>query len=115
MKQNQLQQDCTWLSATSRVLHERPERLQHLIMQIANNSPEMGRYASDLARLRMSGIIMENMLFKIWKANSSRQVDQIILQSYQFEHPCTGALTVLADLIKKDLSGRNNQPLQTVH
>jgi hypothetical protein len=115
MAQNQQYQGWTWLSTTSSVLHERPERLQNLVMQVGKTSPEMGRYASDLARLRMSGIVMENMLFMIWKARSSGQVDEIITQSYQFEHPCTGALTVLADLIKKDLSVRDRQQLETVH
>jgi len=113
--EQKLQQEWTWFSTTSSILHERPERLQNLVLQVAKSSPEMGRYASDLARLRMSGIVMENMLFMIWKARSSVQVDQIITQSCLFEHPCTGALTVLADVIKKDLSGRDKRQQETIH
>ncbi len=38
-----------WLAATSQVLYERPERLQHLVMEIAEKTPDIGCYASDLA------------------------------------------------------------------
>ncbi len=114
MQQGLRKQDWSWLTTTSRILHERPERLQHLVMQIADKYPEMGCYASDIARLRMSGIVMENLLFMLWKADSSRQVDSILDQSFQFEHPCTGALSVLADLIKQDLTSQQSTGA-TVH
>ena len=93
-----------WLSTTSQVLHEQPERLQKLVLQISKKNPAMGFYASDLARLRMSGMEMEDILTRIWNADSVHIVDQIVNRQPEAEHPCSGALAFLADLIKSDLT-----------
>jgi hypothetical protein len=115
MSQNYQEEKWSWMSTSSQILHERPERLQYLVMQIAEKHPEMGCYASDLARLRMSGIVMENMLFMIWKADSLGQIDQLVSQSCQYDHPCSGALTVLADIIKQFLATEDGREQVTVH
>jgi hypothetical protein len=104
----------TWLSTTSQILYERPERLQHLVMQIADTTPEMGCYASDLARLRMSGLMMESALFLIWKADTAQNIDAVMSRFNQLDHPCAGAIGVMADLIKNDLPNRE-WPNQTLH
>ena len=101
----------TWLTATSKVLYERPERLQQLVMEIAEKNPEIGCYASDLARLRMSGLLLESLLFKLWNADSVDYVDQVMQE--QWQHPCAGVVHVLANLIKNDMN--RGYRLATVH
>ena len=97
-------QEKRWLNTTFDVLHEHPKHLQKLILQISRQNPDMGFYASDLARLRMSGMEMENLLTRIWNADSPSRVDQIVETKTKMEHPCSGALNVFADLIKNHLS-----------
>ncbi len=102
----------TWLTATSQVLYGRPERLQQLVLEITEQTPELGCYASDLARLRMSGLIIESMLYKLWNAKTADLVDQLIQK--QWDHPCAGAIHVLANLVKNDLH-RGYRLHPTVH
>lgn len=103
-----------WLSTTSQILYERPERLQKLVLQISMKNQEMGYYASDLAKLRMSGLVMEDILIRIWNADSVDHVDQILKRQILANLPCTPALAFLADLIKTDLVKRYRQH-PTVH
>jgi len=98
-----------WLNTTSQVLHERPERLQKLVLQISEKNQEIGFYASDLAKLRMSGLVMEDILIRIWNADSVGNVDQILERQILANIPCTPALSFLADLIKTDLARRCRQ------
>ena len=92
-----------WLNTTSRVLYERPERLQKLVLLISEQDQEMGAYASDLAKLRMSGLVMENILINIWNADSVDLVDKVLQQQILVNLPSTPALAFLANLIKIDL------------
>lgn len=103
-----------WLNTTSQVLHERPERLQTLVLQISIKNQEMGYYASDLAKLRMSGLVMEDILIRLWNADSVDHVDQILKRQILANLPSTPALAFLADLIKTDLVKRCRQH-STVH
>ena len=105
-----------WFSTTFQVLYERPERLQKIVLHISKENPEMGSYASDLARLRMSGLVMEDILIRIWNADSVGHVDQILKQQILVNFPCTPtpALAFLADLIKTDLA-RGCRLHPTVH
>ncbi len=92
-----------WLSTTSRVLYERPERLQKIIYHISEENPEMSSYASDLAKLRMSGLVMENILVGIWNADSPDHVDELLRRQILANIPSSPALAFLAELIKTDL------------
>ena len=92
-----------WLRTTSEVLNAQPEGLQKLLLQISMKDPDVSFYASDLAKLRMSGMEMENTLTRIWNADSSSTVDQIIIHQYETKHPCIGVLTFFADLVKNNL------------
>jgi len=100
-----------WLSTTSDVLSVQPEGLQKLLLQISKKNPDVSFYASDLAKLRMSGVEMEDILTRIWNADSISSVDQIISRQSGTEHPCPGALIFLADLIKINL----NKIHMTIH
>jgi len=103
-----------WLSTTSRVLYERPERLQKIVLDISRHTPEMGFYASDVAKLRMSGLVMEDILFGIWNADSTGSVDQLLKQQSMTYMPHFPALSFLAELIKSDLN-RKQRLHPTVH
>jgi hypothetical protein len=103
-----------WLSTTSRVLYERPERLQKTVLDISKGNPEMGYYASDVAKLRMSGLVMENILFGIWNADSAGYVDQLLKQQPTPYIQCSPALSFLAELIKTDLN-RKQRLHPTMH
>ena len=96
-------QTMKWFSTTSQVLYERPEGLQKIVLHISKENPEMGSYASDLARLRMSGLVMEDILVRIWNADSVDHVDQLLKRQILANLPSTPALAFLADLIKTDL------------
>ena len=89
-----------WLSTTSEVMGAQLEGLQELLLRISKKDPDVSFYASDLAKLRMSGLEMENTLSRIWNADSTSTVDQIIIGHYETKHPGIGALTFLADLVK---------------
>ncbi len=103
-----------WLRTTSRVLYERPERLQRIVLDIAKENPELGSYASDVAKLRMSGLVMEGILFGIWHADSAGYVDQLLRQQPMTYIPRSPALSFLAELIKTDLN-RKQRLHPTIH
>jgi len=103
-----------WFSTTSQVLYERPERLQKIILHISKENPGMGFYASDLAKLRMSGLVMENILVGIWNADSVYHVDQLLKRQILANIPSSPALVFLAELIKADMA-RECRLHPTVH
>ena len=103
-----------WLATTSQVLHERPERLQKLVLHISKKDPEMGFYAADLACLRMSGLEMDKLLSRIWNADSVRNIDEILDRQPPRRYPSCQAMNFLASLIKLDLT-RGYRLQQTMH
>jgi hypothetical protein len=103
-----------WLATTSQVLHERPERLQKLVLHISKKNPDLGFYAADLASLRMSGLEFDNILAGIWNADSVRRIDEIIRRQPADGHPAAQAIEFMAALIKADLT-RGYRLQQTFH
>jgi hypothetical protein len=104
MRQQSKAQTQKWLSTTSDILSAQPEGLQKLLLQISKKDPDVSLYASDLAKLRMSGMEMENILTRIWHADTISCIDQIISRQSGTGHPCPGALIFLAELIKINLN-----------
>ena len=102
-----------WIATTSDVLSVKPEGLQKLLLQISKKNPDVSFYASDLARLRMSSREMENMLTRIWHADSISSIDQIISRQSKADHPCSGALKFFVNLIKINLTMINTTT--TIH
>jgi len=114
MPQEKTFQTRKWLNTTSQILHERPENLQKIVLQISKENPEIGFYASDLAKLRLSGLVMEDILVRIWNADSAAHVDQHLNRQILANLPSTPALSFLAELIKTDLT-REKRLHPTVH
>ena len=103
-----------WLTTTSQILHERPERLQKLVLHISRKNPDMGFYAANLAGLRMAGMEMDAALSRLWNADSARHIDEILDSSPLVDHPSSQAVTFLATLIKIDMT-RGYRLQLTVH
>ncbi|HHD63087.1 MAG TPA: hypothetical protein ENK96_01700 [Desulfobulbaceae bacterium] len=98
-----------WLNVSAHILTEKPDRLQHCILEIYKNKPELGCYATELAQLRMIGPLMENNLLQIWNAKTVDSIDRIIRQNCH-DQPADRALLFLAKLVKWKI-----EPMQTTH
>ncbi len=90
-----------WISVSERILHEQPERLQELLLDISRRHPEMSFYATDLARLRMAG--REQELEQLWQARSVERIDAIINRRYEADDPTCRAMAFLATLVRAKL------------
>ncbi len=95
-----------WISVSERILHEQPERLQELLLDISRRHPEMSFYAADLARLRMAGREREKELEELWQARSEDRIDAIVNNHFPAGDPLCRALSFLAGLVRTRLTGR---------
>jgi len=98
-----------WLKISSQILTEEQERLQPRILKIYKKNPGLCCYATDLARLRMTGLDMENNLLQILDATTVEHID-LIVKKTALHHPAQRALIFFANLVKRDL-----EQLQTIH
>ncbi len=103
------QQTKQWLSVSAQVLLEEPEQLQHRLLQIYKNRPELSCYATELAQLRMIGPMMEKCLLRIWDATTVNGIDKIV-REVSHEQPTDRALRFLAGLVKQGI-----EQGQTIH
>lgn len=94
-----------WLTISALVLRERLENLQELVLRIGRKNPAMGFYATDLARLRMSGMDMETVLHRIWQADTPVSTQEIMNTEKFRSHPSARAICFLADLVRSDDGG----------
>ncbi len=95
-----------WLSLSERILNERPERLQELLLEISKKHPEMSFYATDLARLRMAGGEKAEELRRLCR---SRSVDRIEAIAGRGRDPGCRALAFLAGLLRTSLAGGDGE------
>jgi hypothetical protein len=98
-----------WLNVSAHILMEKPDRLQHCILEIYKNKPELCCYATELAQLRMIGPLMEDNLLQIWNAKTVDSIDRIIRQN-RHDQPADRALHFLAKLVKWNI-----EQIQTIH
>jgi len=98
-----------WLNVSAHILMEDADRLQHCLLEIYKNKPELCCYASELAQLRTLGPLMEDNLLQIWNAKTVGSVDRIIRKN-RWDQPADRALLFLAKLVKQDL-----KRTQTIH
>jgi len=102
MQQARQEQRERWLHVVDFILSEEQDHLQHGILKVYQDYPELCSYASDLAQLRTLGTGMEDSLSTIRSAQNIASIDQV-LQKQIFEHPAERALYFLAELVKEDL------------
>ncbi|WP_456385174.1 hypothetical protein [Desulfolithobacter sp.] len=118
MKQLISDQTSHWLSVSALVLREPLENLQPLVLRIGRKNTAMGLYATDLARLRMSGMDMETILHRIWQAETPVLVQEVLNTEKLRSHPSARAICFLADLVKSDtgatIRNRLSQRTETV-
>ncbi|WP_457574227.1 hypothetical protein [Desulfolithobacter sp.] len=105
MKQVISDQTRHWLTISALVLREPLENLQELVLRIGKKNPAMGFYATDLARLRMSGMDMETVLCRIWQADTPVTIQKIMRSEKFRSHPSARAICFLADLVLSDAGG----------